>query len=63
MHEVTTGIREKGINIIELTDREEWSGGEKKKPLKLQVQKDEKTLVLCTEINKNNNYYYYCYYY
>jgi hypothetical protein len=42
IHEVTTGIREKGINNMEWIDREEW-----KKKIKLSAQKYVKTLILC----------------
>ena len=43
MQEETTGISEKGINIIEWVDREEW-----RRKIKLWVQKDVKPAILCT---------------
>ena len=45
MQEVTVRMREIGINNIKLIDRKKWS-----RKLKLKVQKDMKTLVLCTYI-------------
>ena len=41
MQKVTTGRREKGINNMELIDREEW-----RRKIKLWAQKDEKTLIV-----------------
>ena len=46
--EVTTGMREKGINIMEWIDREEW-----RRKTTLQAQKDVRTLIYCTEIKIN----------
>ena len=48
MQEVTTGMREKGINIMEWIDREEW-----RRKTTLQAQKDVRTLIYCTEIKIN----------
>jgi hypothetical protein len=45
IQEVTTGIREKGINNMEWIDRQEW-----RREMKLDAQKDVKTLILCTQI-------------
>ena len=41
MLEVTTGMREKGINNMEWIDRKEW-----KIKIKLQAHKDAKTFIL-----------------
>jgi hypothetical protein len=43
IQEVTTGMRKKGINNMEWTDMEEW-----RRKIKLLVQKDVKTSILCT---------------
>jgi hypothetical protein len=43
MQEVTTGMKEKGIDSVEWIDREEW-----RIKIKLLVQKDVKTSILCT---------------
>ena len=45
MQEVTTGMREKGINNVEWIDREEW-----KRKIKLQTQNDVKILSIHKEI-------------
>ena len=43
MQEVTTGMKEKGINNMELVDREEW-----RRKIKLQALKDVQTSILYT---------------
>ena len=47
MHKVTTGMREKGTNNNEWIDKEEW-----RRKIKLYVQKDVETSILCTYVNK-----------
>ena len=44
MWEVETGMREKGINNMEVIDREKWI----RMKFKLQAQKDVKSLILYT---------------
>ena len=43
MEEVTTGMREKGINNMKLVYRGKW-----RREIKLQAQKDVKTSIFCT---------------
>ena len=43
MEEVTTGMREKGINNMEWINGEEW-----RKKIQVEAQKDVKTPILCT---------------
>ena len=45
MQEVTTGMRERGINNLEWVNREGWR---RKIKFKILAQKDVKTLILCT---------------
>ena len=43
MREVTTGMREKGMNNMEWIDREEW-----RRKIKPKAQKDVNTSIVCT---------------
>ena len=59
MQEVTTEMREKGINSMEWIEREEWKGG--KRINTIGTEKCENIEILY--FNKMYYYYYYYYYY